>query len=90
MFGRNFILAEAPLPRTSRSHPRSSPLRAGSVTPTAINPATSVSIPSATSATFNLVCPNTINFTGSNVATYTISVSYSGGTLTFSGRTLVI
>ncbi len=62
----------------------------GSVTPTAINPATSVSIPSATSATFNLVCPNTIGFTGSNVATYTISVSYSGGTLTFSGRTLII
>jgi hypothetical protein len=62
----------------------------GTVTPSAINPASGVSIPSASSATFNLVFPNTIGFQLDMLATYSISVSYSGGTLNFSGRIAII
>jgi hypothetical protein len=62
----------------------------GTVTPAAIDPASGVSIPSASSATFNLVFPNTIGFQLEMIATYSISVNYSGGTLNFSGRTAII
>jgi len=56
------------------------------VTPAAIDPASGVSIPSASSATFNLVFPNTVGFSFQTLGTYTISAAYSGGTLNFSGR----
>jgi hypothetical protein len=62
----------------------------GTVMPSAIDPAAGVSIPSASSATFNLVFPNTIGYTLDMLGTYSISVSYSGGTLNFSGRIAII
>jgi putative Ig domain-containing protein len=58
----------------------------GTVTAVEIDPARGVSIPSGSSATFNLIFPNTVGFSYQTLGAYTISVSYSGGSLNFSGR----